>query len=54
MQAHNYPGLLAMIRTGKLSLKKLLGKTIRLEESLDELVNMDTFGGTGVTVINNF
>jgi len=54
MQAHRYPVLLAMIQTGKLFPEKLIGKTISLEESLDELANMDSFGGTGVTVINEF
>ena len=54
MQAHKYPALLAMIRAGKLSPEKLIGKTICLEEALDELVNMDSFSGTGVTVIDRF
>jgi len=54
MQAYKYSVLLAMIQAGKLSPEKLLGKTISLEESLEELVNMDSFDGTGVTVINKF
>ncbi len=54
MQAHRYPQMLEMIRSGKLSPEKLVGKTITLEESLDELVNMNKFSGTGVTVINQF
>ena len=54
MQAYKYPVLLAMIQAGKLFPEKLIGKTISLEESLEELVNMDSFGGTGVTVINEF
>jgi len=52
MQAHRYPAMLEMIRTGKLSPEKLIGKTIALEESLDELVAMDGFRGVGVTVID--
>ncbi len=52
MQAHRYPAMLEMIRAGKLSPEKLIGKTICLEESLDELVTMDKFGGTGITVID--
>ena len=32
----------------------MIGKTITLEESLKELVNMNSFSGTGVTVINKF
>jgi alcohol dehydrogenase len=54
MQAHRYPKMLQMIKDGKLSPQKLIGKTISLEESLNQLVNMDTFEGTGITVINEF
>ncbi|MHC4664649.1 MAG: zinc-dependent alcohol dehydrogenase family protein [Planctomycetota bacterium] len=54
MQAYKYSLLLAMIQTGKLFPEKLIGKTISLEESLEELVNMDSFDGTGITVINEF
>jgi len=54
MQAHKYPELLVMIRAGKLLPEKLVRKTISLEDSLDELVNMDSFSGTGITVIDKF
>jgi alcohol dehydrogenase len=54
MQAHKYSALLAMIQAGKLFPEKLIGKTISLGESLDELANMDSFSGTGVTVIDSF
>ncbi len=54
MQAFRYPQMMEMIRGGKLSPGKLVGKTINLEESLDELVNINNFAGTGVTVINEF
>ncbi|UCF29325.1 MAG: zinc-dependent alcohol dehydrogenase family protein [Chloroflexota bacterium] len=54
MQAHRYPQMMEMIRTGKLVPEKLVGKTISLEQSLDELINMDKFENTGVTVINEF
>ncbi len=52
IQAHQYPQILEMIRTGKLHPEKLIGKTINLEQSLEALVTMDRFGGAGVTVIN--
>jgi alcohol dehydrogenase len=52
MQSHKYPALLAMIRAGKLAPEKLVRKTVSLEESLEELVNMDRFSGTGITVID--
>jgi len=54
MQAHKYPVLLSMIRAGKLFPGKLIRKTISIEESLDELVNMDSFSGIGITVIDKF
>jgi alcohol dehydrogenase len=54
MQAHEYPALLSMIRAGKLFPEKLIQKTISLEESMDELVHMDRFSGTGITVIDKF
>ena len=54
MQAHKYSALLAMIQAGKLSPEKLVGKTISLDESLTELTNMDSFDGTGITVIDSF
>lgn len=54
MQAHKYPEMLEMISSGKLQPQRLIGKTISLEESLEELVNMNNFTGTGVTVIDKF
>jgi len=54
MQAFRYPEMLQMILDGKLSPEKLIGKTISLEESLDELVNMNSFEGIGITVIDKF
>ena len=54
MQAYRYPELMTMIQAGKLSPQKLIGRTISLEESLDELVSMDQFSGTGIAVIDRF
>jgi alcohol dehydrogenase len=54
MQAHRYPKLLEMIKLGKLSPGKLINKTISLEASLDALITMDKFEGTGIKVINKF
>ena len=54
MQAHRYDALFAMIEAGKLSPEKLIGRTITLEQSIDALVNMDKFGGAGVTVVTEF
>lgn len=52
MQAHRYPALFAMIRARKLEPGKLVGRTISLEQSPAALAGMDSFAGTGVTVID--
>ena len=54
MQAHQYGPMLDMIIYGKLQPKKLIGKTVTLEESLAELESMGHFRAVGVTVINQF
>ena len=54
MQAHRYPELLKMIRTGELRPDLLIGKTISLQDALVELPGMNDFAGTGVTVIDRF
>jgi alcohol dehydrogenase len=54
MQAHEYPGMLDMINSKNIPLERMLGKTISLEESGNELMMMDSFSTTGVTVINEF
>ena len=54
IQAYEYPAVLAMIKSGKLRPQKINEKTIRLENSIIELVNMNKFAGSGVTVINEF
>jgi alcohol dehydrogenase len=54
MQAFRYPALFEMIRSGKLQPEKLVGRTINLEQAAQELTQMDSFAGSGVTVINEF
>src|SRR5262245_13807079 len=54
MQAHRYPAMLEMIRTGRLQPEKLLGRTISLEESATALPRMDRDASLGVTVIDSF
>jgi len=54
MQAHRYPEMLELIRISKLEPEKLIGKTVSLEDSIHALVDMNSFAGTGVTVINSF
>jgi len=54
MQAWRYPEMMKMIEQRKLNPEMLLGQLISLEDSLSALVNMNTFGTCGVTVINHF
>ena len=54
MQAFKYPEMLLMIENGKLQPEKLIGRTISLENAATKLPLMNTFEGTGVTVINSF
>ena len=52
MQAFRYDRMLEMILSGSLDPDKLIGKTVSLEASVDELMHMDRFEGSGVTVID--
>ena len=55
MQVHRcHPALLTMIQATKLFPERLIQKRISLEESLDELINMESFSGTGITIIDRF
>ena len=54
MQAHRYDAMLAMVRSGKLTPEKLVGKTVNLKQSIAELVNMDSFHAVGMSVVTEF
>jgi alcohol dehydrogenase len=54
MPAHRYEALLRMISSGVLHPKRLVGKTVSLEEAGLELEAMGRFGQQGVTVIDRF
>jgi len=54
MQAFRYPALLEMIRSGRLAPEKLIGRTIALEQVVEQLPAMDRFRGHGITVIDSF
>jgi alcohol dehydrogenase len=54
MQAHKYPEMLTMIKSGKLHPEKLIEKTISLEEATKALPNMNRFEHKGVLVIDSF
>ena len=51
MQAFKYPLMFEMIKSGKLTPQRLVGKKLSLEEGCIELPNMDSFTGLGVKVI---
>jgi alcohol dehydrogenase len=52
MQAHRYPEMLEMIRSGKLQPQQLIEKTIDLAEAANALTQMDSFPNSGVVVID--
>lgn len=54
MQAHQYPPMLDLIRSGKIKLQQLLDKTVSLEEVPLELSQMNQFKGAGVRIIDRF
>ncbi len=54
MQAHRYDAMFAMMKSGKLTPEKLIGRTINLEQSINVLMNMDKFEVAGVTVVTEF
>lgn len=54
MQAHAYPEMLQLITSGLIEPKRLLGRTISLEEAAAALMEMDRHEGLGVTVIDQF
>ena len=54
MPAHRYDVMLPMILSGKLRPELLVGREISLEESIDALISMDEFRGTGTTVVTKF
>lgn len=54
MQAHRYGALLELITSGVLEPRKLIQKTVSLEEAGAELAAMGRFAQKGVTVIDRF
>ena len=54
MQAHAYGPLFAMIRAGRIQPKRLVRKTVPLEDAPAELAAMGQYQGVGVTVIDRF
>jgi len=54
MQAWRYDDMLAMIKTGKLSPEKLIGRHITLSDAVTALPAMDNFKDSGISIIDRF
>ena len=54
MQAWRYPEMLSMVEDGTLTPDVLVTERLSLTEGVDHLMRMDTFPGTGFTVIDEF
>ncbi len=54
IQAHRYDAMLTMVRSGKLNPEHLVGEKISLADSVDALMNMDSFQSLGATVVTRF
>lgn len=54
MQANKYGQMLAMIVSGKLNPRSMIGKTVSLDDAPGELAKMGQFGSVGITVIDRF
>ena len=54
MQAHQYSEMFGLIAARKIPLNRMIGKQLNLREGAKALMEMDTFGHTGVMVINQF
>lgn len=54
MQASRYGDMLAMIASGRLDPKALIGRTIPLADAPDALERMGRFGTVGITIIDRF
>jgi len=52
IQAHRYPAILEMIRTGELKPERLVGRRIRLEDAVNALPSMDRDSSVGITIVD--
>ena len=54
MQAYRYDAMLDLIQSGRVRPDRLVGRTISLDEAPAALADLNSFAGTGVTVIDRF
>lgn len=52
IQAFRYPDIFALIAAGKLAPEKLVTRRLKLSQSPEALMRMDSFAGTGIAVID--
>ena len=52
--ASDLPNLLNFVQSGKLQVRKLIGKEVNLSEGVDALMAMDKYSPLGITVITRF
>ena len=54
MPAHRYPALMELISQRRIAPERLIGQRITLAEAPAALMNMNQFGGLGMTMITTF
>ena len=54
MQAHQYPGMMDMIKSGKLKPEKLVTEIVDLQRGVQILEHMEKYSSLGITVIDRF
>lgn len=52
IQAHRYDAIWDMIKHGQINPELLVGKTVSLEDTIPELMNMNKFNSLGITIID--
>ncbi len=54
MPARSYPELMDLLARGRMDPRLLVRRTVRLEESVKELIGMGDFSGEGIAVVDRF
>jgi alcohol dehydrogenase len=54
MAAHAYPEMLRLVERGAVDPGRLVGRRVTLDEAVDALLEMGSFRGVGVTVVDRF
>ena len=54
IQAYRYPAIFKMLKSGRVNLEKIVGKTITLDEVVEELPSLNKSTTVGVTIVDRF